>query len=545
MTHPAPPPSTLENPRAARPGGTWWAALAGVVAAATGFAVAEVVALVVSPAASPILAAGAAVVDQVPPWLKDFAVATFGTYDKAVLLATMAVVLALGAALAGWLELRRRPGGTLLLVAVGTVGAAVAVSRPEATLWWALPTAVGVAVAALVLRAATSRLVDWQDDVAAVARSRDEPPTESPRTAAERRVEIDRRRFLTYTGVAAVGAVLVGVGARALAAGARGVSAVRAAIRLPAAATPAAAVPAGAELGIAGLAPYVTPNDDFYRIDTALRAPQVDPDTWVLKVTGMVDEPFEITFAELLALPLTEHHVTLTCVSNYVGDDLVGNALWLGYPVRELLARAAPQAGADMVLSTSVDGWTASTPLDVLQDTGRECLLAVGMNGEPLPVDHGFPARLVVPGLYGYVSATKWVTELKVTTFAQDLAYWSTRGWTPRGPIKLASRIDTPSVGVTLDAGTVTVAGVAWHQHTGIAKVEVQVDDEEWVEAELAEVVSADTWRQWVHRWDATSGSHTLRVRATDADGQVQTSDTAPPAPDGATGWHEVDVRVR
>ncbi|WP_158068958.1 molybdopterin-dependent oxidoreductase, partial [Cellulosimicrobium sp. CUA-896] len=331
-------------------------------------------------------------------------------------------------------------------------------------------------------------------------------------------------------------------------AGTRAVTAARDALRLPAPATPAPAVPAGADLDVPGLAPYVTPNDDFYRIDTALRVPQVDPDSWTLRVTGLVDEPFEITFDDLLALPLVEHHVTLTCVSNEVGGDLVGNARWLGYPVRELLARAGVQGGADMVLSTSADGWTASTPLDVLTDPGRACLLAVGMNGEPLPAEHGFPARLVVPGLYGYVSATKWVTELEVTTFADDVAYWSTRGWAERGPIKLASRIDTPRAGASVDARRVTVAGVAWAQHTGVAAVEVRVDDGPWEPATLAATVGPDTWRQWSYVWDAGAvgtGDHRLTVRATDADGTVQTADVAPPVPDGASGHHDVEVTVR
>jgi DMSO/TMAO reductase YedYZ molybdopterin-dependent catalytic subunit len=257
-----------------------------------------------------------------------------------------------------------------------------------------------------------------------------------------------------------------------------------------------------------------------------------------------VEEPFELTWDDVLALPMTEHHVTLACVSNAVGGDLIGNALWLGYPLCELLARARPQAGADMVLSTSVDGFTAGTPLEVLTDPDRECLLAIGMNGEPLPEQHGFPARLVVPGLYGYVSATKWVTELKVTRFADDEGYWTPRGWSALGPVKLQSRIDVPRPGADLTAGEVVVAGVAWAQHTGVEAVEVSLDGGPWQAAELADTVGPDTWRQWRYSWDAAAGDHTVAVRATDADGQVQTADEAPPAPDGATGWHTVEVSV-
>ncbi|MFC8921436.1 molybdopterin-dependent oxidoreductase [Cellulosimicrobium sp. NPDC057127] len=526
-----PAPDPAPAPRRART----LAALAGVVAAAVGFAVAELAAAVVAPGASPLFAAGAGVVDVVPAPLKDWAIDTFGTADKAVLLASMGVVLAAGAALSGWLELRRPPAGTVLLAAVGAVGAVVAAARPGADVAWALPSLVGVAVAVLLLRAQIRTL-----------RPTGGPGRVDDRPAPARGTGgVDRRRFLLVSGLAVGGGVVALAASRAVVAGTRVVTAARDALRLPAPAVPAPPVPPGADLEIPGLVPYVTPNDDFYRIDTALRVPQVDPDSWTLRVTGLVEEPFEITFDELLALPLVEHHVTLTCVSNEVGGDLVGNARWLGYPVRELLTRAGVREGADMVLSTSADGWTASTPLDVLTDPDRACLLAVGMNGEPLPPAHGFPARLVVPGLYGYVSATKWVTELKVTTFADDVAYWSTRGWSERGPIKLASRIDTPRAGAALDAGRVTVAGVAWAQHTGIAAVEVRVDDGPWEAATLAETVGPDTWRQWSFAWDATAGDHRLTVRATDADGTVQTADVAPPVPDGASGRHDVEVSVR
>ncbi|WP_275003951.1 molybdopterin-dependent oxidoreductase [Promicromonospora iranensis] len=501
-----------------------WAALAGVVAGAAGLAIAELVAAVVAPGASTLFAGGAAVIDVVPPWLKDFAVEAFGTNDKAVLLGSMGLVLALGAALAGWLELRRPPSGALLIGAVGVVGAIVAVLRPDATPLWALPSVVGIGGAVLLLRSAIARL----------------------RPAADLRAEtgtvVDRRGFLAVTGIAAGVAVLALAGSRVLSAGSAAVNVVREKIRLPAARETAPPVPAGADLELAGLAPYVTPNSDFYRIDTALRVPQLDPADWSLEVHGMVDEPFTITWDELLALPLEEHHVTLACVSNSVGGDLIGNALWLGYPIRALLERAKPQAGADMVLSRSDDGFTAGTPLDVLQDPDRASLLAIGMNGEPLPVDHGFPARLVVPGLYGYVSATKWVTSLKVTTFDADQGYWTPRGWSALGPIKVQSRIDVPRESVA--AGAVTVAGVAWAQHTGIGRVEVRADDGDWVTAELAETVGSDTWRQWRVSLDLEAGDHTLAVRATDTEGLVQTEAEAPPAPDGATGWHTVDVSV-
>ena len=513
------------NPRADRsPHDAGWAALAGVLAGAAGLAVAELVAALVAPGASTLFAGGAAVVDAVPPWLKDFAVQAFGTNDKAVLLGSMGVVLAVGAALAGWLELRRPPVGALLIGAVGAVGAMVAVLRPDATALWALPSVVGIGGAVILLRMAIARLRPVAD------------------LRAEEGTAVDRRGFLAVTGVAAGVAVLALVGSRVVSAGAAAVNVVREKLRLPAASTAADPVPAGADLQLDDLTPYITPNPEFYRIDTALRVPQLEPADWSLEVHGMVDEPFTITWDELLALPLEEHHVTLACVSNSVGGDLIGNALWLGYPIRALLERAKPQPGADMVLSRSDDGFTAGTPLEVLQDPDRASLLAVGMNGEALPVDHGFPARLVVPGLYGYVSATKWVTSLKVTTFEADQGYWTPRGWSALGPIKLQSRIDVPRGSAA--PGAVTVAGVAWAQHTGIAGVEVRADDGDWVPAELAETVGPDTWRQWRVSIDLAAGEHTLAVRATDVDGLVQTEAEAPSAPDGATGWHTVRVSV-
>jgi DMSO/TMAO reductase YedYZ molybdopterin-dependent catalytic subunit len=352
-----------------------------------------------------------------------------------------------------------------------------------------------------------------------------------------------RRQFLRWTAVAGGVAAVGAVAGQLLVSAANRVSSARELIRLPAAARPAPAVPAGADLQVPGLSPYLTPNDDFYRIDTALQVPVIDPSSWSLEITGMVERPLTLTYDELSALPLVEHVTTLTCVSNPVGGDLIGNARWLGYPIRDLLARARPQAGADMVLSTSEDGFTAGTPLSALTDPDRQALLAIGMNGEPLPLEHGFPVRMVVPGLYGYVSATKWVTRLKVTTFAADQGYWTPLGWSERGPIKLSSRIDVPRR--TVDAGQVVVAGVAWAQHTGVAAVEVQVDGGAWQRAELAEATSDDTWRQWRFPWSATTGRHRVSVRASDADGNLQLAAEAPPAPDGATGYHSVEVTVR
>jgi len=353
---------------------------------------------------------------------------------------------------------------------------------------------------------------------------------------------------LASVGRATIGAAVAGRAAM------QGTSnAARAAIRLP---TPTnRAVPAGAPAamtgpGVAsfdvdGLSPYLVPNRDFYRIDTALVVPNINPDTWSLKVSGMVSNPFEITFDELMSLPQVEQAVTLSCVSNEVGGTLVGNALWQGVPLGTLLQHAGVQPDASQVVGRSVDGFTAGFPTAALT-TDRPALVAVGMNGEPLPVLHGFPARLVVAGLYGYVSATKWLTEIRLTTLDAFDGYWVPRGWSKQAPIKTESRIDVPRSGAPLQAGTVPIAGVAWAPGPGrgITRVQVQVDDEPWQDAKLGEVLSGNTWRQWMLAWEATAGTHTLRVRATDGTGETQTEDKAPPEPDGATGWDSRRVTV-
>jgi len=352
-----------------------------------------------------------------------------------------------------------------------------------------------------------------------------------------------RRTFFAWAGAAtAAGVIAVAVGTLRTTAS-TGVAAARRALRLPPPATTASPVPAGAELDLPGLADVVTPNDGFYRIDTALIVPEIDPADWRLRIHGMVAHEVELTWDELTALPLQESWTTLACVSNEVGGSLIGNALWLGYPVRELLARAQPSADADMVLSRSIDGFTASTPLEALTD-GRDAILAVGMNGQPLPLEHGFPVRMVVPGLYGYVSATKWVTDLEVTRFDRARAYWTDRGWSERGPIKLESRIDVPRRGQGLKAGEVMIAGVAWQQHVGIRGVQVRIDEGEWQDATLATAISDDTWVQWSLPWQAEKGDHVIQCRATSKTGETQTEVTAPPAPDGATGWHWRTVSV-
>ncbi|WP_433535702.1 molybdopterin-dependent oxidoreductase [Micromonospora sp. CA-249363] len=568
-----------------------YAALAGVTAAAVAIGIAEPVAVLTGPRSAPLVAVGGVVVDAVPEPLKQFAIDVFGTADKIALLTGTALLLAGFAALLGMLAIRRLALGLAGIAAFGVVGVAAAVTRPGADVFDALPSVVGGTLGALVLWlfiAGPFELDPWPwtspaplsptapgsssaglDDASTAPAGASTapagasagaagssagageapvspagPPTSVTPAAPVQGVDPEsRRRFLTGTGVLLGTAAVAGLGGRWLA-GRRGVSAARDAIRLPAPAVPAPAVPAGADLSLAQLAPYVTPNSGFYRIDTALVVPQVNPDTWRLRIHGRVGTERTYTYADLLARPLVERYVTLACVSNEVGGDLIGNARWLGVPLRELLDEVQPDEDADQVVGRSVDGWTCGTPTAALRD-GRDALLAIGMNGEPLPVQHGFPVRMVVPGLYGYVSACKWVTELELTRFADFDAYWVPRGWSAQGPIKTQSRIDAPRRRNRLTAGPVTVAGVAWAQHRGISRVEVRVDDGPWQEAELAPTVSVDTWVQWSWRWDATPGEHRLQVRATDATGETQTERTQSVAPDGATGWHTVPVNVR
>jgi DMSO/TMAO reductase YedYZ molybdopterin-dependent catalytic subunit len=532
---PVEPASAGMPPRAS----SGWAALAGVVSFVAWAGAAEAAAVVTGPGGSPLLAVGSAVIDLAPAAAKDTMVGLFGTGDKVALGVLMAVVLVVVTGLAGVAEQRRPPLGRVVFGVGGAVAVAAVLTRAGSGSLDAAPAVIGTVVAVVVLPGLLRRLGRWRLSTAPGWAAATEP------TPPLGGAPVERRSFLTAIGLTSAVAVVVGAGARVINAGRADVAALRDGIALPEAAVTAEPVPAGASLDVPGITPYVTSNEDFYRIDTALRVPSIDPAEWSLRIHGLVENEIVVSFDELLALPLEEHLATLSCVSNEVGGDLIGTALWLGHPIRTLLARAVPTAGADMVLSTSEDGFTAGTPLDVLTDEGTDALLAVGMNGQPLPQEHGFPVRMVVPGLFGYVSATKWVVDLEVTRFADAEGYWTPRGWDALGPVKLESRVDVPAPGTSVDAGTVPIAGVAWHPHTGVSRVEVQIDDEPWVDAELADSVSADTWVQWVHRWEATSGRHTVRVRATGADGEVQREARMAPAPNGAEGWDEHQVTVR
>ena len=526
-----------------------WAALAGVVSAAVFLAAAEFVALIVARESSPILAVGSFVIDIVPQPLKEFAIAAFGAYDKIVLLLSLALAVLIAAAVAGVLQFVKAPLGVAALTLAGALALAAIVTRADASPLAALPPVAGAVAGCVVLWVLIVRLRDW---------AAGSPPPPAAETTLDNAVErptvhpkgdaatasLDRRMFLRMAAIAGATALVVGVASRALiSATSSSITAVREALRLPVSRT-TVTVPAGAELDIPGISPLFTPNKDFYRVDTALIVPSVDPGTWRLVVDGMVDRRVELTFEQLLSMGLDEYAITLTCVSNEVGGPLVGTAMWLGVPLREVLKLAGPSPDANMVLSRSVDGFTASTPLESLTDSGLDAILAVGMNGEPLPLKHGFPVRMVVPGLYGYVSATKWLSELTVTTFAADQAYWTPRGYSARAPIKFSSRLDTPRTGQPVPAGRVPLAGVAWAQTVGIERVEVSVDDGQWQAARLSNPVSDDTWVQWVVEWDATPGMHYIVVRATNKNGELQIQERAPIAPDGSTGWQRTLIRV-
>ena len=512
------------------------AAGAGILAAAAGVATSALVASVFTGLPSPLVSVGNAAIDLAPAPLKDFAVTTFGTADKAVLLGGIYTVIAVVAASAGVLGLRRPRLALAITAALGAL--ALLAAATDRTSMVVAPLTLVPAGVALVVSLAT---LAWL--LSTLARRRDQASTAGlqPHPGDDVGADFDRRAFLEAVLISAATIAAAGVATRLV--GGTAAIASRAQVRLPPPADPAGAVPAGADLRVRGITPYVTANGDFYRIDTALSPPDVPADSWSLRIHGLVDHELELDFTDLLQRRLVERRITLTCVSNEVGGDLIGNARWLGLPLADLLDEAGVQTGADALLSTSADGFTAGTPIAAVTD-GRDALLAIGMNGEPLPIVHGFPARMVVPGLYGYVSATKWVTDIEVTRFDDVTAYWTDRGWAEQAPIKTGSRIDVPASSAELAAGRQAVAGVAWAQGRGIDKVEVRVDDGDWVTARLGTEDGQDTWRQWVYAWEAEPGSHSLAVRATDRTGHTQSSESTPPRPDGATGWHTRTVVV-
>lgn len=498
-------------------------ALRGVAALLLGVGAAHLLAALTDPARSPLAVAGGVVVRLVPTWLEQLAVQRLGTNDKPALLAGLALAVVVAGAGAGLLARRNRAAATAVVALVASTAAIAALLGPVSRPVDALPSLVGAVVAVVAFLLLTRPDAEVEPSASATGP--------------------DRRSVVLGLLAVGAGTVLAAGAGEAVRRVREGQAALLRAVRLPTPSDPAAALPADVEVGVAGVTPFRVPPADFYRVDTALVVPEVDPSTWSLRIGGMVREPVEIRYGELLAMPMVERDLTLTCVSNEVGGPYVGNARWLGVRLADLVDRVGIDPAAEQLLSRSVDGWSASTPVAAALD-GRDAIVAVGMDGDPLPAEHGFPARLVVPGLYGFVSATKWLTEIVATTYAAEQAYWTRRGWATDAPVRTMARIDVPRPLTTVRAGRVAIAGVSWAQHRGVARVEVQVDDGPWREARLGGAPSDDTWRQWVVEWDAVPGRHTLRARATDRSGATQPAERLTPFPSGAQGWHEVVVQV-
>ncbi|HYN73174.1 MAG TPA: molybdopterin-dependent oxidoreductase [Nakamurella sp.] len=599
MTSSAPPIPAVDP---TRPGPGPWrpgvalAALVGVIAVGLAVGIAELLAAfggwigVFDAPASPLTSLGQSFIQLTPEWLKEFAIRTFGQNDKTALAVGMGVTLVVVAAAIGIVARRSPRVAVGITVALIVVAAVAILTRAGSGIVDLIPLLVGGAVGVVFLvtvfrrqvvsqgrntttsavtaagpdEGSTAPSAAWDEDQNLLAvqskGAKGETDPENPKAATSGAAHpmsagtrtavragtapgtVDRRQFFRLAAIGAAAAAVAGALARWIPSTAE-VTASRSAVSLP---VPTDVQQVGdVALQVPGITPFVVDNADFYRVDTAFVPPRVTTDIWELRLRGMVDNPITLTYADLTAMPSIERMITLTCVSNEVGGDLAGNARWQGVRIADVLAMAKPQAGADCVLSTSFDGFTVTTPLEALTDS-RDALLAFAMNGEPLPIEHGFPVRMVVPGLYGYVSATKWVVELDVTKFSEATAYWTDRGWAPQAPIKTASRIDVPAGFAQLSKGsTVAVAGVAWAQHRGISAVQVQIDDGDWQDATLSGEVSADTWRQWAYQWDATeSGTHTLRCRAIDGNGDVQTDQVQGVMPDGATGWDSRQVTV-
>ncbi|OBH84255.1 molybdopterin-dependent oxidoreductase [Mycobacterium scrofulaceum] len=495
--------------------------VAGVAAAAVALGVAQLVGIPFGARADARAAIGAAAVDLTPGPVKEWAIQTLGTLDKLFLAVAVLVVIAAIAAIAGTFETRRRPVGSAVIAAAGALGCVAVLSRQGATALDTIPTIAGAACGVAVLRLLTLRL----------------------RPSPEHAGPVDGRRRLIVLGVLGFG-VVSGVAGAVITRLVHSVAADRTSFALPKPRVSAPPIPADAQPKGVALPSFVTPSADFYRVDTALAVPQLSHSDWRLRIHGMVDREETYGFADLAGFEVVEKVATLTCVSNPVGGNLISTGVWTGYRVADLLSAAGVRPGADMVLSTSIDGFTAGTPVDALTD-GRDALLAVALNGEPLPIEHGYPARLVVPGLYGYVSATKWVVDLELTRFDKAEAYWTRQGWAPRAPVKTESRIDVPKSGQRVPMGPVVFGGVAWAQNRGVRSVEVRIDDGAWQAAEPGASYSNETWRLWSFPWQAKSpGQHTITVRATDNTGSTQTPDRAATVPDGATGWHTVDFTV-
>jgi len=519
------------------PAPIWVGSFCGLLAAAVAVCVGLLVAAILD-VNSPLDAVGSEFIDRTPKWLKIRAIDWFGTNDKLALRVGMVITIAL-LALGVGLFARRWPSvGPVAIGMFGLFGALVAIGRPDQSIKSAVPSLAGAVVGSVLV---------WYliDMVRGSDPAREMPG--SPRTPTN----WDRRRFVVATGSAAVGAVVATVIAQRLEDSRLNGIRNSVANDLPPIAntesvggevtSAAPQIPADATLS--PITPFLTPNNEFYLIDTALGVPRIRLNTWTVEIGGRVNRPLRLTYDDLLARPQVERVITIACVSNEVGGDLIGTAVWQGVLLADVLAEAGVQSDATQVFGTSIDGWTCGFPVEAALD-GRDAMIAIGMNGETLPLKHGFPARMIVPGLYGYVSATKWLSRIDLTTWDEAVGYWVPRGWARDGPIKTQSRIDVPRRGENIPAGRTAIAGIAWAQHRGVDKVEVRIDEGKWQKARLGADVTFDAWRQWMYEWNATPGKHVLQVRATDRNGDTQTEEVSRPDPDGATGWHTRTVTV-
>ncbi len=515
------------------PAGWWAPAAAGALGAGVAIAASELGAGLVPGAPSLVTAIGSLVISLQPPGAKELMVNLFGTNDKVALNILVLVVALVVAALAGILAARRRWLGVAIFVAFGILAAAAGLRDPLSAPALAVANAVVAVVAGLAALLGLLGLA-----AASGARGASDDPV-----AAFPSAEWTRRRFLIASAGTLGGVIVAGSAGRSLI-DTHHADEIVSSSKIPAAFLPVPPLAADQALAIPGLTPIVIPNDDFYKIDTTLLVPRVDPATWKLDVTGMIANPLTFTYDELLAMPLYEQYVTIACVSNRVGDHLVGNALWTGVRLKDVLESAGVQPGATQIVGRSVDGFTVGFPTSWAMAPEREPMIAVGMNRQPLPANHGFPARLIVPGLFGYVSATKWLAEIQLTTREAVDGYWVPLGWAKDGPILTQSRIDTPADGASVPSGIVDIAGVAWAPDRGITRVEVRVDNGPWQAARISRPISPATWVQWTLPWTTTPGAHNLEVRATDGTGNVQTDQVSDPAPDGARGHHRILVMV-
>jgi DMSO/TMAO reductase YedYZ molybdopterin-dependent catalytic subunit len=492
----------------------------GVFAVLAGLAAAQLVASLGKGLNDPVVSIGNRVIDHVPAGVKEFAIRTFGINDKSALVVSIYIVILLLAIIIGHTFISgNRKRGYKAIITLSVVGAVASLFDSGATIFSLLPSLVAGTTTILILHRFKSHNL----------------------SAPEAGVSMSRRELVRTIALISVGAIAA-VGAAKFVRDHASAQLARLNIALPKPLKFLPTPPIDPALTTPGLSTLFTANNEFYKIDIALVVPNISVDTWRLKIDGMVKNPLVFTYQELINRPVFELDDTIACVSNEVGGNLVGNARWLGIRLDDLIKEAAPTAGADQVMGYSSDGFSAGFPLAILD--GRDAMIAFGMNGDPLPLDHGFPARIIVPGLYGYVSATKWLTDIELTRFDKKQGYWVPRGWSALAPIKTQSRIDTPRDGSTIKVGKVAIAGVAWAPTRGISRVEVKVGNGSWREATLGPEVAKTTWRQWWIDWSATSGTSDISVRATDGTGLRQRNNHIPPAPNGAEGWHTVNITV-